>query len=393
MQEAGPGDARRDLSELRERILELGTQGNTVSLRLLAAPMRRVLFDTGEIEGYGWATFTSAEGLGDGNAGRRGGHRIRGNARERARARRDRRALRHVRDRDRDGLRAAGLGRLVDGGVTAATRTTTRRPPTTASSTRPTRCVTTLEAGPVRARVQIDTDYTWPAFANGDYRSCDARSDETVPVTVTTILELRAGERFLRVAHELDNRARDHRLRALPAAGNRQRLGCRVRVHGRAPRPHRRRRRARARPADVPVPTVRRRVRRRRERSHGRARARARRPARVRSGRRRPRARAHAVAIGRLSLPLRAVAAPQPGRPDRCRRGAQLPGRQRAEYAVLLHPGDWRAADCYAAADALLVPFERARSTGPTAPTRPRADPHCASRAPKCRRCSGRRAG
>jgi hypothetical protein len=28
---------------------------------------------------------------------------------------------------------------------------------------------------------------------------------------------------------------------------------------------------------------------------------------------------------------------------------------------VLLHRGDWRAADCYGAADAFLVPFERTR--------------------------------
>src|SRR6185437_5979976 len=78
-----------------------------------------------------------------------------------------------------------------------------------------------LEIGPIRARVQIDSDFTWPVAAVGDERSCSARSDETVPVTVTTVLELRAGERFLRVEHELDNRARDHRLRAhfpLPAA-------------------------------------------------------------------------------------------------------------------------------------------------------------------------------
>jgi len=44
--------------------------------------------------------------------------------------------------------------------------------------------------------------------------------------------------------------------------------------------------------------------------------------------------------------------------------GAQLAGAQRADYAVALHAGDWRAAGCYAIADALLVPFERARATG-----------------------------
>jgi hypothetical protein len=41
-----------------------------------------------------------------------------------------------------------------------------------------------------------------------------------------------------------------------------------------------------------------------------------------------------------------------------------MPGAQRAEYAVLVHRGDWRAAGCYGAADALLVPFERARAAG-----------------------------
>ena len=41
-----------------------------------------------------------------------------------------------------------------------------------------------------------------------------------------------------------------------------------------------------------------------------------------------------------------------------------MPGVQRAEYAVLLHRGDWREADCYGAADAFLVPFERARAAG-----------------------------
>ena len=40
---------------------------------------------------------------------------------------------------------------------------------------------------------------------------------------------------------------------------------------------------------------------------------------------------------------------------------------------MLLHAGDWRAADCYGAADAFLVPFERARAAGTGAPTRPAA--------------------
>src|SRR5436190_22299619 len=51
--EAGPGDPHRDLTELREQILDLGTRGETVSLHLIAAPLRRALFDTGEVPGFG----------------------------------------------------------------------------------------------------------------------------------------------------------------------------------------------------------------------------------------------------------------------------------------------------------------------------------------------------
>ena len=81
--------------------------------------------------------------------------------------------------------------------------------------------VQTVEAGPVRARVLVESDYTWPARALGDDKWCTARSDETEKITVRTTLELRPGERFLRVTQELDNRCRDHRLRAhfpLPAS-------------------------------------------------------------------------------------------------------------------------------------------------------------------------------
>jgi alpha-mannosidase len=51
--------------------------------------------------------------------------------------------------------------------------------------------------------------------------------------------------------------------------------------------------------------------------------------------------------------------------------GPQLLGAQRAEYAVLLHEGDWRAADCYGAADEFLVPLERTRVSPSTTGSRP----------------------
>ena len=63
--------------------------------------------------------------------------------------------------------------------------------------------------------------------------------------------------------------------------------------------------------------------------------------------------------VGRLSLLFRTVAAP-----ESCGPTVPVTGRSSlacsAEYAVLLHRGDWRAAECYGVADALLVPFERA---------------------------------
>ena len=84
--------------------------------------------------------------------------------------------------------------------------------------------------------------------AVGDERSCARRSDETVRVDVVTTLELRAGERFLRVhASSTTSVPRPPAARALPAAPPGRRLRRRVRVRGRAPRAHRRRRRARVR--------------------------------------------------------------------------------------------------------------------------------------------------
>ena len=76
-------------------------------------------------------------------------------------------------------------------------------------------------------------------------------------------------------------------------------------------------------------------------------------------------------AVGYLSR-TEPAAAPEPGRAARCRSTVRsCSGRRRAEYAVMLHAGDWRAADCYGAADAFLVPFERARVAPHTDASRP----------------------
>jgi alpha-mannosidase len=220
--------------------------------------------------------------------------------------------------------------------------------------------VTVLERGSVRGRVQIDTDYTWPASAIGDLRSCSARSDDTVSVTVSTTLELRAGERFLRVTHELDNPARDHRLRAhfpLPARVSGSDAECAftvvhrgltaeggVQEHGLPTFPSRRF--VDASDGTVGLALVHDGLLEYEVVDDGRELA----LTLLRS-------------VGYLSRSEPSLR-PNPAGPTIEVRGAQMPGVQRAEYAVLIHRGDWRAADCYGAADAFLVPFERARAAG-----------------------------
>jgi alpha-mannosidase len=65
-----------------------------------------------------------------------------------------------------------------------------------------------VEAGPLRARLRVTRTYAWPE------RVADRRRTGEVDTTVTTTIEVRAGERLVRVTTELDNRSEDHRLRA-----------------------------------------------------------------------------------------------------------------------------------------------------------------------------------
>ena len=174
LQEAGPGESRCDLAELKTQMLALGDDDRTMRFRLLITPHRHVLFDAGPVDGFGWSSFTVRDGAGPATAVRE-----RARARERAPARRRRTRRRDVHDRRR--RTASRLPGSADWSTaaTAATPTTTPRPTSTASSTAPTRCgSTTIESGPVRARIRIESDYTWPACAIGDDRACSERSDD-----------------------------------------------------------------------------------------------------------------------------------------------------------------------------------------------------------------------
>jgi hypothetical protein len=111
-----------------------------------------------------------------------------------------------------DGL--AGMGRLVDSGDVGDTYnwcppdvdTVVDRP---ASVT-----VQRTADGPVRGTLVIDAEYLLPEREGADDEGRSIRAGE-VRQSVRTTLELRADEPFVRVTVELDQRARDHRLRAV----------------------------------------------------------------------------------------------------------------------------------------------------------------------------------
>lgn len=69
--------------------------------------------------------------------------------------------------------------------------------------------VALLEAGPLRARIRISSTFVWPARLEGGRRS----GAETI--AVSTDLELRAAERFVRIGVSFDNRCVDHRVRTM----------------------------------------------------------------------------------------------------------------------------------------------------------------------------------
>lgn len=119
-----------------------------------------------------------------------------------------------------------GFGRLVDGGDMGDTYNWC--PPVDGDTLvdQPDAVrIEVLESGPVRARVTITTDWTWPLGLVDDRRS----DVPTVATTVTTTLTLHAGETLVRVETAVDNRSRDHRLRVhlpLPRRAATSQAGC-----------------------------------------------------------------------------------------------------------------------------------------------------------------------
>ena len=85
--------------------------------------------------------------------------------------------------------------------------------------------VDVLEEGPVRARLVIRRTFVWPERIDDHRRERVGQRR----VVVTTVLELQAGERLVRVHTSFDNPCRDHRLRTwfpLPSSAKVSRAEC-----------------------------------------------------------------------------------------------------------------------------------------------------------------------
>jgi len=103
----------------------------------------------------------------------------------------------------------AGFGRLVDGGDHGDSYNYSPPAGDRVVDTPDAVSVTVTERGPVRGIVSVAATYTWPDHVDGVTR---ARTG-AVTAVVTTDVELRADERFVRVTTRFVNPASDHRLR------------------------------------------------------------------------------------------------------------------------------------------------------------------------------------
>jgi Alpha-mannosidase len=353
---AAPDDVATDLESLREELIELGAAGVTIAVRVMRTPTRDVIARVGAIPGFGWRTYRAVDGPGPNTALRAGEHFL---ANEHLELEVDPHTGSY-KITTTDGVVATGLGRLVEGGDGGDTYNYS--PPTNdVVIDRPEAVTVTLhEHGNVRAQLRVVTWYRWPHHAVGTERFCSHRSDEQLLTEVVTTLELRAGERCVRVYTEFDHRCRDHRLRAhfpLPSRVEKSHAECAFSVVERGLT-------AEGGPHETPLPTfVSRRFVDASDGTEG--------IALVHDG-----LLEYELVDGGAELALTLLRAtgylsrseialrPNPAGPLDALEGPQLQGPFAVEYAVAVHTGTWLDADLYALADDVLVPLERGRVAG-----------------------------
>ncbi|MGW6741287.1 glycoside hydrolase family 38 N-terminal domain-containing protein [Streptomyces sp. NPDC055025] len=109
-----------------------------------------------------------------------------------------------------DGTVLRGVGRLVDGGDRGDSYNYAPPAHDVLVSQPVTTTVELLENGPLRSRVRVTRVYEWPTALSSEH---DLRGDRTAPTPVETLVEVRAGEPFVRVSTAFLNQSADHRLR------------------------------------------------------------------------------------------------------------------------------------------------------------------------------------
>ncbi|MBF8185878.1 alpha-mannosidase [Nonomuraea sp. K274] len=116
-----------------------------------------------------------------------------------------------------DGTTVTGAGRIVDGGDVGDTYN--HAPPATDLVVSEPEAVEVelICSGPLVAAVDVRRAYRWPAAGDGidgaEELPAAARTARTEEIVVTTRVELRAGEPYVRLNVEFDNRCADHRVR------------------------------------------------------------------------------------------------------------------------------------------------------------------------------------
>ncbi|MFJ9374823.1 alpha-mannosidase [Streptomyces sp. NPDC101455] len=109
-----------------------------------------------------------------------------------------------------DGTVLYGVGRLVDGGDRGDSYNYAPPAHDVLVSEPAEITVERVENGPLRARLRVTRVYEWPTALSTDR---DLRSEQPVPTPVETLVEVRAGEPFVRVSTSFLNQSADHRLR------------------------------------------------------------------------------------------------------------------------------------------------------------------------------------
>jgi alpha-mannosidase len=104
----------------------------------------------------------------------------------------------------------AGVGRIVDGGDFGDSYNYGPPSPDLLVETPTSVELEAGPSGPLRGRLTLGRRFDWPVGIDPRVRT---RTTTTVQTEVVTVLELRAGEPFVRVEVTFENRARDHRVR------------------------------------------------------------------------------------------------------------------------------------------------------------------------------------